>query len=309
MPILAKTAEIFIGVCLPILLVVAGGWAAGKRFRLDLDSLVALNIRFFVPAFIFVRLYESPLPGAEALKIIGFTFAQIVAIGLLVLILCAAIRPSPGRKNSILLGSIFYNCGNFGIPLVTLAYGAGAQPVQVFVLMTMNIATFTLGTFLAAGGNSTTGWPRWFPILKQPSLYAIAIALLSRQFFPGVLTEVTPLWEPLALVASGLVPLALVTLGVQLAHTKPPPLRGDLSWVLLLRLVAAPAVAAVLVMLFDFPPETRAILIAGAAAPTPVNVALLTHDLRGDSRFASASVFYSTLLSALTVSVVLAFIA
>ena len=240
MPILAKTAEIFIGVCLPILLVVAAGWGAGKKFRLDLDSLVALNIRLFVPAFIFVRLYESPLAGSEALKIIGFTVVQIIAIAVLVLLLCAALSASPGRKNSILIGSIFYNCGNYGIPLVTLAYGVGAQPVQVFVLVTMNIATFTLGTFLAAGGNSTTGLRRWLPIIKQPSLYAIALALFSRHYFPGTLSNVTPLWEPLALVASGLVPLALITLGVQLANTKPPSIRGDLSWVLLLRLVAAP---------------------------------------------------------------------
>jgi len=48
------------------------------------------------------------------------------------------------------------------------------------------------------------------------------------------------------------------------------------------------------------------VLIAGTAAPAAVNTALLVHEYGdGDSSFVAASVFYSTVLSALTVTVVL----
>ena len=292
MPILEKTVEVFIGVCLPVLLVVAGGWAAGKKFRLDLDSLVALNIRFFVPAFIFVRVYESPLAGPEALKIVAFTLVLITALGGLVLLLCSVLKPTPGRRNSILLGSIFYNSGNFGIPLVTLAFGAGAQPVQVFVLMTMNISTFTLGTLLAGapavGAAGGAGFRSSNSLRHTPSFWHWSVAGSSRgrsrPWHRSGNRSPSSHWA--------FVPLALVTLGVQLAHTQPPSPRGDLTWVLGLRLVAGRG-CAVLATAFGFPPEIRAVLIAGAAAPTPINAALLAHDLGGDSRFASAAVFYS----------------
>ena len=59
-------------------------------------------------------------------------------------------------------------------------------------------------------------------------------------------------------------------------------------------------------MLFGFDQETARVLIAGAAAPTAINTALLAHEFDGDSQFAASAVFYSTLASVVTVSVVLA---
>jgi predicted permease len=48
------------------------------------------------------------------------------------------------------------------------------------------------------------------------------------------------------------------------------------------------------------------VIILTAGAPTAVNSALLAHEFGGDRRFATASVYYSTLLSMITVTVCLA---
>jgi predicted permease len=47
-------------------------------------------------------------------------------------------------------------------------------------------------------------------------------------------------------------------------------------------------------------------LILAAGAPTAVNTALLTHEFGGDVSFATSAVYYSTLFSMVTTTVLLA---
>ena len=56
-------AEIFLGVCLPLLVLIVVGWSLDRKFDFDLRTLVKLNIYLFVPAFILVRLSSSTIPG------------------------------------------------------------------------------------------------------------------------------------------------------------------------------------------------------------------------------------------------------
>ena len=202
------------------------------------------------------------------------------------------------------LSTMIYNSGNWGIPIMMLAFSELGAVIQVFVLATMNLTSFSVGIFLAnAGSSERKGW--FLPILKQPSPYAILTALLLRSF-DNPLTEVVFLWTPLTYLADALVAFALLTLGVQLSKTKPPAPVGNLGIALFVRLIGGPIVAAALTLVFGFEGETAAILIAGAAAPTAVNTALLAHEFKADSRFAAAAVLYSTLSAAITVTLLLA---
>jgi predicted permease len=97
-----------------------------------------------------------------------------------------------------------------------------------------------------------------------------------------------------------------VTLGVQLSQTKPAPLQAPLLSCLAVRLLIAPVIAFGITLLLHFPKEVAAVIILTAGAPTAVNSALLAHEFGGDRRFATASVYYSTLLSMITVTVCLA---
>jgi predicted permease len=299
--------SVLFGVCLPILAVAGIGWVADRRFRFDLGSLVRLNLYVFVPAFVFVRVYGSEVSGGEAGRIVLFTVTLLAAIFALGWAAAWLGKFEPRERHALHLGTMFYNCGNYGIPLVTLAFGTWAQSVQVFALVTVNVSTFSLGLLFAAAGGQKVGsgrWRRWLPVLRQPSIWMIAAGFAARQV-PFDLRTVPALWTPLELLADALLGVALVTLGVQLSHTKPPPLRSRLAWALGLRLVVAPLVAFPLTAAFGFDTATSHVLIAGAAAPTAVNTALIAHEFGADSRFAAAVVFYSTLLSAATVTATL----
>ena len=298
--------EILRDICLPILMVMGLGWLLDRRFDLSLDTMVKLNLYVLVPAFIFVKLSTSELEDEIGGKIILFTVCVMGGMALLSWI----VSRSREERITMQLGTMFYNSGNWGIPLIALAFPGLGPVVQVFVLTTMNVSMFTVGIFLAGsqadsdGGGNSSRLRRIMPVARQPSIYAVVLALVFRHFGNPVEDWIF-LWKPLNYLADGLVAFALITLGVQLSKTRPPRVGGRLAWALGIRLLGGPLVAVGLTLLFGFRGEMAAILIAGAASPTAVNVALVTHEFKGDSRFAAATVFYSTLLAVLIVTVLL----
>ncbi|MCB1096566.1 MAG: AEC family transporter [Verrucomicrobiae bacterium] len=311
MAFLASIGQIFVTICLPLFILMGVGWLLDRKFTLDLSTLVKLNIYVLVPCFIFVRVYSSKVVMSTAAPVFLFTLTVLAC--LLMLSVLVSLRQSAAQRKTLML-AMFYNCGNYGIPLTALAFGPQATEIQVFALLAMNISTFSLGMLIAASqgkdkpsADAPNRQPRapWLLILRQPSIYAISLAFLLKPMELDI-ASISWLWTPLSYTADALIGFALLTLGVQLSKTRPSKLRGPVSCALLLKLAIAPLIAWPLTMLFGFEPETARILIAGAAAPTAINTALLAHEFDGDSQFAASAVFYSTLASVVTVSVVLA---
>jgi hypothetical protein len=293
--------RILLDVCVPIFGIVGAGWLMDRKFKLHLETLVKLNIYLMVPAFIFTRMVSAELGGAEALRIAGFTLGTIALMFIGSLIAGRIFRMPRRERQALSLAAMFYNCGNYGLPLVTLAFGSQAAAVQIFVLATMNISTYTVGLFLAQSHGETAGMHRraLMKMLRQPTLYAMFAGLACRGLGVPV-QEAIWLWMPFDLIQSGLIGFALVTLGVQMSQTTPAPFRAPLWSAILLRLVISPALALLLVMAFGFSREVSAALILAAAAPTAVNTALLAHEFGGDVSFSTSAVYYSTLFSLIT---------
>jgi len=293
--------RILLDVCVPIFGIVGAGWLMDRKFKLHLETLVKLNIYLMVPAFIFTRMVSAELGGAEALRIAGFTLGTIALMFIGSLLAGRIFRMPRRERQALSLAAMFYNCGNYGLPLVTLAFGSQAAAVQIFVLATMNISTYTVGLFLAQSHGETAGMHRraLMKMLRQPTLYAMFAGLACRGLGVPV-QEAIWLWMPFDLIQSGLIGFALVTLGVQMSQTTPAPFRAPLWSAILLRLVISPALAVLLVMAFGFSREVSAALILAAAAPTAVNTALLAHEFGGDVSFSTSAVYYSTLFSLIT---------
>jgi hypothetical protein len=290
---------VFSQILLPILLLVGAGWWLDRRFQVDLGTLVKLNIYLAVPAFIFHQIVTSSLDGEQAARVVAFTLSVVGVMFLLSAAVARFCGYSLEQMRGLQLASMFYNSGNYGVPLMTLAYPGVGPLLQVFVIVTQNLSTFTIGLFLA----SSTGQVRRErpSILRQFSIWAVIFALLVRAFKIPV-QDWRWLWVPVDYLQKGLVGLALVTLGVQLAKTKVHQSLKRLGWAVVLRLLVGPLVAAALVHPFGFRGTESIVMILSAAFPTAVNTALLAHEFHADAEFAAAAVFYSTLVSMVTVT-------
>jgi predicted permease len=296
---------IFTQVLLPILGLIGCGWLLDRKWRLDLATLVRLNIYLFVPAFIFFEVVSSHVTAGEALKVMGFTICIVFGM-----FLCSGLigrlqgYPAP-QTRALQLATMFYNSGNYGVPLMLLAYPVLGPLLQVFVVLTQNITCFTVGLMLASSGGHGAGWRAFLPVLRQVSIWAVGFALIVRGFHLPV-QQWRWLWVPVEYLHGALVGVALVTLGVQLSQTQVRQSIGRLGWAISLRLLGGPLLALALIPLFGFTGETARIMILSSGFPTAVNTALLAHEFESDSAFAAAAVFYSTLVSMLTVTILIA---
>jgi hypothetical protein len=315
------------------------GFGALLRWRLalDLTTLGKLNIYLFTPAFIFKHVSESKLPWSDMGGIVLITVMQVFTLGMLSWGIGRALHVSRKTLSAIALAVMFYNSGNYGLALAELAY-PGRTPataaaaaatqhsiistqhlrkdggaVQAFVVLSQNVLTFTVGLAIAASAGSTGFGDITSKILRLPVLYTFAAALLGRWWLGASPSHAMPtiLAKTADFLSAGLVPVALVTLGVQLAANPRWPRWRPVSLAIVLRLIGGPIQMAALLWTFhklnfgplDLWPWPAELLVLTAAVPTAINTLLLTLELEGDTDLAADCVFWSTLFSCITITV------
>ena len=323
--------QIILDILAPILLMVLIGALLQRKFKLDLDTLTKLNIYVFVPAFVFDKVTRSQLRFAEMAGVVGITVVQVIILGLVVFGVGRLLRVDRKVLAAVLLAVMFYNSGNFGLPLAELAYpvaqaaatGKDGAAVQTFVLMTQNLATFTVGAMIAAWagshGSARKGLVMFFKLPVLPTL----VAALAVRYFTGGDLSLMPkaITEAARYLAGGLVPIALVTLGAQLARNPRWPRWKPVSVVVFLRLFYAPLQmlgllwllhwwtggrpGAAMSAMWPWPAE---LLVLTAGTPCAVNTLLLTMELDGDADLAADCVFWTTVSSALSIAMWLVFV-
>lgn len=325
MELLSLLGSIVSDVLLPILLMVAVGALVRWRFHLDTATLSKLNLWIFSPAFIFDKVANSTLPWSAMGGVVLITLIQVVCLGMVVWTVGRLAGGTPATLTTVALAAMFYNSGNYGIPLAELAYprqlsikDGGAT--QAFVAMTQNFLVFTLGMWLATRHREQATWRDGVrQVFSLPAVPVLAVALLARAYLQGGTPEAphhlpAPIAKTTAYLSAGLVPVSLVTLGSQLASGWRKPRWRPLATVCVTRLVVAPLQMAVMLKGFhllgwgtlDLWPWPAELLIVTSAVPSAVNILLLTIETGGDRELAADCVFWTTVISPLSIGVTLA---
>jgi malate permease and related proteins len=312
-------ANLLLDILAPILLMVGLGALMRRKFKINVDTLSKVNIYLFTPAFIFDRVTRSKLHSADMAGIASYTAMLVVSLGLLVWALGRVRKLERRRLAALAMAAMFYNSGNFGLPLAELAYphvdGGGMKDgaaVQTFVVLTQNVLTFTLGLAIAAGAHAHTPMHIAKKMLSLPVLYTLTAALVGRHFFgpesgrdmPALISNVSKY------LGDGLVPVALITLGAQLASSARWPQWKDVSFAIFMRLIMGPVLMTGLLLLFhwrmpgtwlDLWPWPAESLILTAGVPSAINTLLLVLELDGDAELTADCVFWTTIASAVTI--------
>ena len=286
----------------PVFLLMGLGFLLDRRLRFDMKTLGNLNFYVFAPALVFMVLVEADMTLAVMGSIGGFCLIHLVilyAIGRWVFSLHTALRQ---RKTVLSLSTLFYNAGNYGIPLILLAFGESHLEVIAVVLAMQNLLSFTVGIALLE--HDRHPGRMLVNLVKVPMVQVIVLAILIR-VVGFDFSSVEILAKPVRFLGNGLIPVALITLGAQLSRAQPSGIKMPLAAVTLMRLVVSPLIAAVLVRWFGFDQPVSSILIVAAGLPVAVNVAILAGVYQRDEDLASQAVFWTTIISAISVSVLL----
>jgi len=294
--------SIFINITLPVFILIGTGILAERTLKIDLPTLNRLSFNVLLPALVFIKTLDANLSPA----VFGGVAAINIAHTLLLFAMAWGLFSLPGLKAHrpvATLAAVTPNAGNYGIPLAALAYGATGANVMAIIVMIQIFFTISAGIWIADSGKSD---PRQILLgfLKIPLLWTTLLALL----LAGLRVQLPiPLRSAVEFLSNGLIPIALLTLGAQLARSRAASQVSLLSLVTLFRLFLSPLLA--LAMLAGWTAWSGAslgvagpVLVIAAGMPVAVNVYILASEYGQDSPLASQTIFWTTALSAVTLT-------
>lgn len=300
-PILAST---FANNILPIILLSAAGFALGKLLHIDARSLGRVVFYVFSPVLIFDLLVQNQLRIGEAAIVIVFALCFIMTMGLLTLLLGSFLKLERTALVSIMITTMFANTGNYGLPLVSFAFGEQALSYAGIYFVTTTLLFYTLGVFLASLGHMSFR-EAILGLFRIPTMYAVLLAILINTLQIEI---PMPLSRAVELAAGGTIPLMLILLGVQLTSLELSEDQRALRLSVALRMVLAPLVALLFAVLFGLQGFTRQAGVTQASMPSMVSATVLAAEYDLDAKLVTEVVFISTLLSPLTLTPLLVFL-
>ena len=293
--------HILIDIIAPIFVLVALGYLFQKKWRFDLQALTRVLLYLVMPATLVVSLTQSELSADFVWDTGVFCLLMLIALYGLSMVGALVMRYRKDMKQAFSLSVMYYNSGNFGFPASELAFPTLGLAVQSIVLAVQNFLVFTLGLFFVSIGRLSAR-KAFLQTFRMPFVYALILAFAIRNYglqLPGFI------WLPIEYLAEALVPMALVTLGMQLAKTRITQAWKASLTSLVCRLVISPLIGFGLVLLLDIDPRIAPILVVSASYPTAINTVLIAVEFGGREDFAANAVFLSTVCSIITVAVVI----
>ena len=138
---------IFFKIVAPILVLLVVGGLLQKKFTFNLKALSQLITYCFMPAAVFINLYNTEINlavlGQVFLFIVLFIGGQMITARLVAGALKLPKQEAAVFKNSVVL----INSGNYGIPVAQMIFAS--QPIgvaiQVILVIFQNMTTYKIG--------------------------------------------------------------------------------------------------------------------------------------------------------------------
>ena len=304
---------------LPIFGLTALGFLLDKKLHLDVRTLSKFLMYIVIPSFIFTSIYTTDFPA---------TSVPIILTVLFFLILSALIAEGVGKARGYDAGMIracrnalmFNNTGNLGVSLILLifshppflvngqpVYLAEAMVVQLVIYVIQSVFLNTLGLYQAARGNLTVH-DTLSVIFRMPMVYMISAALICRwaeidatQFF---------FWPVLDMAGHALLPVAMITVGIQLSQSGISRFNTDVCIAGVIKLIFLPILGLCTVYAANwmapgtFSAVGSMVFLVYCSIPTAVNTAFFAMEFNNNGDYALQTVMNTTAFSAFTIPIV-----
>jgi len=265
-----------------------------------------------MPALLFKSVATAEFSGLSIIGIWGTYFGTIFVIWLLSTLVTWKVlrRPAPDGP-PIAMSTTFGNLVMLGLPLGIATFGNDGAPVIALILAIHAPVLWLTGTFHAGlvdrdGDKSLRDALASLvnELARNPIIIAIALGALWR--LTGIELP-APALTMMTLLAQASVPTALVALGMSIMRSAIKGQAPTLTSIIGLKMIAMPLMVYVLGMyVFGLSPLTVSVLTLLAAVPTGANAYLFAVKTGHAVNSASGAVALGTLLSAVTISALLA---
>jgi hypothetical protein len=289
---------VLISAVLPIALVALVGFGVGRTFELDMQTLSRVSIYGFLPALVLTSLAETTLNLESAAAIVAALLINAALLFGVAMAVSRGLKLPKNEQKSLIATTVFANVGNMGLPFVLFALGeAGLERAVVYLVgSSLLIATvFPIvlkGEGIRAGVKVTVRLPVFWAAMTGIALQA------ANGAFP------MPVARGLTLLGEGAIPLALLTLGIQLSRTALVFGRYELLGAGL-RLLLSPLLAYSVGSLLGLTGLDLQVVVLQAAMPVAVNSLIWVTEFGGDPVRVARTIVLSTFLSFVSLPTVL----
>jgi len=300
-PILAST---FANNLLPILILSGAGFTLGKLLPVDPRTIGRVVFYIFAPMLVFNLLLQNDIRLDAAVTVVAFTATMILIMGVITLAAGLSLKLERPVLMAVLIATMFGNTGNYGLPLVSFAFGETALRYAGLYFVTTSILFNTVGILIASLGHMNLKKALW-GLLKVPTVYGVFFASIINGFHIELPVALS---RTISLAAGGSIPMMIVLLGLELSRVEwSNSLRG-VGVSVSLRLLIAPLIALLLSALLGMRGAVWQAGVTEASMPAAVNTTILAAEYKLDSTLVTAIVFIGTLFSPLTLTPLLVFL-
>lgn len=289
---------------MPILLIGGAGFVLGKSLAIDSRSLGRVAFYIFSPILVFNLLVHTELSVSEILATMAYSVCVALGSGLLAFLLGKMMGFPRPVLIAIILTAALGNTGNYGLPLVSFAFGEEALAFATLYFVTNVILFNTAGVLIASLGHmdfrTALGG-----LFKVPAVYAVVLAMLLNRFHIAM-----PLFldRTIGLAADGSIPILIVLLGLELARVQWSHSIRAVSLSVSVRLLAGPLIGLLLAALFGLKGAAWRGNVIETAMPAAVTNMVLATEYGLDASLVTAMVSVGTLLSPLTLTPLLVYL-
>jgi predicted permease len=301
---LSNLLSLFYNNILPIFLAAGAGYALARYLKLNPRTLSQVIFYIFSPCLVFTLIRTSQLGNGDILRMISFATALILVVGGITLLIGKLMRLERKLLAASLLSSMFMNAGNFGLSVVLFAFGENSLAYSSLFFVTSSVLINTVGVMTASLGSANLRQALG-NLVKLPALYALILGFVFLE--TGWLLP-APVERATQVLGDAAIPGMLVLLGMQLQIVRWRGFGAPLTLVTVMRLVISPLIAIGLSRVFNLSGHAIQAGVLESAMPSAVlNIVVATEfDVRPE--FVTAAVTTTTLLSALTLTLWLAYL-
>lgn len=293
--------RIFIDIVTPVFALVLIGYIARPQLNLDTKTLSRTAYFILIPCFVFDMLSTAQITLAAAGQMILYVTLTHFVLALAAYKIARMLKCSKEMTAAFVIIATFGNVGNLGLSLIDFRLGPESQASTTIYFVTIVLVAFVIcvGT---ASWTKGSGLTAVLSVFKTPALLAM---------IPAIFYCATDLTPPLfisritGLLGKAMIPIMLLTLGIQLSEINKFKFSFDVIIASGVRLILSPLIALGLTVFFTLSgTEIRTgILMTSMPAAVLGSIIAIEYDVAPE--FVTTAVLFSTLLSILTLTVLL----
>jgi predicted permease len=283
---------------LPIFLAAGAGYLLAARTKVEARSIAHIAFYIFAPCLVLRAILSSQVPGEAMARMLGFSLACLLLPPSVAWLLARWLGWPRRRTAAVVLVVLLPNAANYGLSANLFAFGERGLAHASLFFVTAATVSYTLGVLVASMGRMSFG-KAVAGLVGVPAIWAVLLAFLM--VWMG-LSLPFPVERAVDLLSGAAIPAMLVVLGMQLyGRWRRVPL-GPWALSVGLRMLGGCAAALLLVWLFGLDGAARQAGVLQASMPSAVLCIILATEYDVEPELVTSVVFFTTLLSPLTLT-------